>query len=109
MKQTSETPGSEPVETLKAIGIIAIAAALGALLAYGSARFFGNEVTLVTILITLLLSLSFESTVIEAIIATIFLGALGYVALHFFPRLLPIGGALSGIALTTLFASCKEE
>lgn len=109
MKQTSKTPNYETAENLKVSAIIAIAAGLGALLAYGSARFFGDEVTLVAILVTLFLSLSFESTVTEAIIATILLGVLGYVALHFFPQLLPIGGALSGIAMTMVFATYSEK
>jgi hypothetical protein len=31
------------------------------------------------------------------------------VALHHFPQLLPIGGALSGVALTMVCATYKEE
>ena len=109
MKQPSEPPSSEPVETFKALGIIGIAAGLGALLAYISTRFFGYEVTLIAILVTLFLSLSFASTGVKAIIPTMLLGVLGYVALHHFPQLLPIGGALSGIAMTMAFATYKEE
>lgn len=109
MMQPSEPSSSEAVETFKALVIIGIAAGLGALLAYGSARFFGYGVTLIAILLTLFLSLSFASTVVEAIIPTMLLGVLGYVALHHFPQFLPIGGVLSGIAMTMAFATYKEE
>ena len=109
MNQTPESESSETVENLKALGIIIAAAGLAALLAYSVAIFFGYTVTLVAMMVTLFLGLAFESTVIDALIPTILFGGLGFVALHFFPELIPVGGGLCGIAMVMAFAAYKDE
>jgi hypothetical protein len=109
MNQPSEPQNSETVENFKALGIIGAAAALGALLAYGSATLFGYEVTLVAMMVILFTGLAFDSTVIDALIPTILFGVIGYVALLSFPHLIPVGGALCGIALVMAFAAYKEK
>ena len=100
---------SETVGNLKAVGIIVGSATLGALLTYGSGKFFGYEVTLVLLLVVIFPALSYSSSVTEALLPVIVLSGSGYAALSFFPHLLPAGGALCGIAVATAFATFKDE
>lgn len=109
MNNPSNNRDLNPLKNLKILGIIVGSAGLGALLTYGSAELFGYRVTLVAMVLVLFFGLAFESTVIDALVTTIFFAGLGYGTLRFFPQFMPVGGALCGIAIVTVYAAYREE